>query len=222
MALARDHDAGDVHCNSSVPGAANCCAASSHESISSTPESSPCRATPVRRALPENASEIRQKALAQLAAVSREDEMPTDPEDEVIVHQMLEAYFQHYERSAAEHDAPAIGREIADQRRAWAEQQRLAGLGSTWLLTFATEGELNSILKSLEGEGPAEEITRAISERAAVKRWLTSRGHDINVNNVKASAADPRAGGRGFDYRPGLLGGCPYLFGQGRGSGFAA
>lgn len=131
------------------------------------------------------ASKIRRKALAQLTAVRSKDAMRTDPEDEVIVHRMLEAYFQHYERIAAEHDAPAIGREIADQRRAWAEQQRLAGLGPTWLLEFATEGELNSIVKSLEGEGSAEEITRATFERAAVRRWLTLQGHDIDEDDVQ-------------------------------------
>ncbi|MCX4970827.1 hypothetical protein OHA98_40000 [Streptomyces sp. NBC_00654] len=129
--------------------------------------------------------EIRQKALAQLAAVRSEDGMPADPEDEVIAHRMLEAYFQHYERIAAEHNAPVIGREIADQRRAWAEERRMTGLGPTWLLKFATEEELNSIIQNLQGDGLAEEITRATFERAAVKRWLTSQGHDINEDEVQ-------------------------------------
>ncbi|MEU9607461.1 hypothetical protein [Streptomyces sp. NPDC048057] len=44
---------------------------------------------------------------------------------------MLEAYCQHYERIAAERDAPAIGPEVADQRRAWSERQQLTGHGPT-------------------------------------------------------------------------------------------
>ncbi|AXU16828.1 hypothetical protein [Streptomyces clavuligerus] len=133
----------------------------------------------------ERASAIRQKALAQLAAIRRVDGMPTDPEDEVIAHRMLEAYFQHYEQIAAERDAPAIGREIGDQRRAWSERQQLTGHGPTWLLKFATEGELNAIVKSLQDEETDEEITRATFERAAVKRWLTAQGHDINEDDVQ-------------------------------------
>ncbi|MGW2089353.1 hypothetical protein [Streptomyces sp. NPDC001880] len=50
---------------------------------------------------------------------------------------------------------------------------------------FATEEELNSIIQGLQGNGLAEEITEATFERAAVKRWLTSQGHDINEDEVQ-------------------------------------
>ncbi|MCY0924360.1 hypothetical protein OS965_40805 [Streptomyces sp. H27-G5] len=131
------------------------------------------------------ARDVRLKALKQIEAVHGDSDLPPDPEDESIAHRMMEAYFQHYERIATERNFPAIGRKIADERQAWAEKGQLTGSGPTWFLKFATEAELNAIAKSLEGKGSVEEITRATFERAAVKRWLTSQGHEINEDEVQ-------------------------------------
>ncbi|MER7512139.1 hypothetical protein ABTX82_27840 [Streptomyces lavendulae] len=130
------------------------------------------------------ARDVRQKALQQIKAVHGDSDLPPDPEDETIAHRMLGAYFQYYEQIATERNFPAIGEQIALQRQAWTDEGCLTGLGPTWLLKFATEAELNAIAESLQGKGSAEEITQATFERAAVKRWLTSRGHEINEDEV--------------------------------------
>ncbi|WP_434593642.1 hypothetical protein [Streptomyces sp. A5-4] len=126
-----------------------------------------------------HAHDVRRTALQEVEAVHGGN-MPLDPDDETTVHRMLEAYFRHWEVKAAERNLPAIADEIARQQRDWEHEDRLTGLGPTWLLKFATEAELTAIAKRLEDKGGDEEITRTAIARAAVKRWLTAQGHVVD------------------------------------------
>ncbi|MER5417468.1 hypothetical protein [Streptomyces virginiae] len=128
---------------------------------------------------------VRRKVLREIEAAHGAGDLPLDPEDETIAHRILEAYFQHYERIATERNLPSTGEQIAMQRQVWTAEGCLTGLGPAWLLRFATEAELNAIAESLQGKGSAEEITQATLERAALKRWLTSQGHEINEGEVQ-------------------------------------
>ncbi|MFD7954363.1 hypothetical protein ACFV4X_12795 [Streptomyces ardesiacus] len=130
-----------------------------------------------------HAQDVRSKALQQVQT-AHGGNMPMDPDDETTAHRMLDVYFRHWEAKAAERNAPAIGGEIARQRRDWEREGRLTGLGPTWLLKFATEAELTAITERLEGRGDDEEIIRTTFARAAVKRWLTAQGHVINESET--------------------------------------
>ncbi|MFF2026682.1 hypothetical protein ACFVW2_33445 [Streptomyces sp. NPDC058171] len=61
--------------------------------------------------------------------------MPTDPEDEVIVHQMLEAYFQHYERGR---DPYAHGSEAMKGER----DRRTATVRNVFVVYYVAEAAL--------------------------------------------------------------------------------
>jgi hypothetical protein len=130
-----------------------------------------------------HAHDVRRTALQQVDA-AHGDDMPVDPDDETTAHRMLQAYFRHWEVTAAERNFPAIADEIARQRRDWEREGRLTGLGPTWLLKFATEAELTAIAKRLERKGGDEEITRTTFARAAVKRWLTAQGHAVDESGA--------------------------------------
>lgn len=73
-----------------------------------------------------HAQDVRSKALRQVER-AHGGSMPLDPDAETAVHRMLEVYFRHWEVKAAERNAPAIGDEIARQRRDWEREGRLTG-----------------------------------------------------------------------------------------------